>query len=755
VFEDHRGVVGTTGPVADRQQSLAELLDREILPCLERPGRLLGPFDLPSATVTGTTEVALVWPSIAEGAHAPAALRPHFVGLPNPRVFSLTLGSVPSPNLRAALRQRGLPAFGRPDWVPLIEVDLWIVWLTSPLQLTGLLTLLDSCALEIRAAARGARPRIVVAGPAVERVRNLARVYADAVWVRTSSLDEQAWLALGEAARIDGDWTAPLRPLGDIHGPLEADHPVRQEAEPQEEQRVAERRDFNARPDLAVTREFLDRGPWKEPGRAEAFTDHIVIGAGSARLRGRHGLPPTADLLDRIERSLGAETASLALHFVLGLPGETEADRLAIADFIDFVVTAAPRGPRQVSVRLHALVGESVRPVGAAEFNAERAGRVNRIIQRTSIRRLRVDAAPPELAEIESLLGLGPQSSGPLEFVWGVGGRVAEDESATSWAAWHRSLGGSLDEAGDDAPSGGTKPAPTGLPSRLRVVAPASVSPSASRTRLPKSRRTRSGRWTRWQALVPSHFDYRIEFAKQGRLRFLGPNELSDLLLGACERAGIPICTTGVVQPRPRVGFGPALPAGIAGDCEYIDISLERKAEDLESQLRNELPEEIQVRAVVFMPRCTSSMQLSRIAQAEYEAVLEPGCHAEPASRLEDEARVRQWKHRIEEGLPPEAGAEGDPIAQLRRIHWRNDAEGAARLEFTLDLRTSGARCKPRDVIARALPQLSVDPRLIPMRRRRLFVEDDDAGRTRLCTPLEQARRAQRRQRVLERMCAE
>ena len=76
VFEDHRGVVGTTGPVADRQQSLAELLDREILPCLERPGRLLGPFDLPSATVTGETKMALVWPSISEGAHAPAALRP-------------------------------------------------------------------------------------------------------------------------------------------------------------------------------------------------------------------------------------------------------------------------------------------------------------------------------------------------------------------------------------------------------------------------------------------------------------------------------------------------------------------------------------------------------------------------------------------------------------------------------------------------------------------------------------------------------
>jgi hypothetical protein len=148
-------------------------------------------------------------------------------------------------------------------------------------------------------------------------------------------------------------------------------------------------------------------------------------------------------------------------------------------------------------------------------------------------------------------------------------------------------------------------------------------------------------------------------------------------------------------------------------------------------------------------------MQLSRIAQAEYEAVLEPGSHALPASRDDDEARVRRWNHRIEEGLPPEGSDDSDPIAQLRRIHWRNDDDGAARLEFTLDLRTAGARCKPREVIARALPGLSVDPRLIPMRRRRLLVEDDDAGRARLRTPLEQARLARRRQRVLERMCAE
>jgi radical SAM-linked protein len=748
VSEDHRGVVGTAGPVADRQQSLAELLDREVLPCLERPGRLLGPFDLPSATVTGKTKMALVWPSIAEGAHAPAALRSLFVGLPNPRTFSLSLGTVPSPNLRVALRTRGLPLFGRPDWASLDEVDLWFVWLDHPLQITGLLTILDASGLPVRAPDRTAGPRIVAGGPAVPRVRELLPVYVDAVWPGLDSLDETAWNALAEAASMEGDWKAPLRRLGPVLESRPAPERSAVDAVDPGSLPGPSRRDLKFRPDLVVGPGFLRRSSWREHGRADAFTDHIVVGAGSEALRESSGLPSTAELLREIERSLSLETASLALHFVIGLEGESEADRLAVADFMNFVVDAAPRGARQVSLIIHELAGAAP----DTGFDPVAAERVERILARVRARRLRVEAPLPCLSAIESVLGAGSASARVLEHVWSVGAHDAEAPSSADPAIWRQGLGledRSAEVSVDPAPAG------TGLPDKLSVEAPASVSPVATRSRMPRASRPRANRWVRWQALVPRHFDYRIEYSKLGRLRFLGATELSDLLLGACERASIPICTSGVVQPRPRVSFGPSLPAGVAGDHEYIDFSLARKIDDIHGRLTSELPEEIRLIAVEFMPRCGPLMQLSRIAFADYEAALESGIHSTSAAREADEARVRQWNRRIEEGLLPEGDAPDDPLQQLHRIHWSKLPDDSARLEFTLDLRTDSARCKPREVVSRVLEGISVDPRLIPLRRRRLVVVDDSSGRARLRTPLEQARLARYRQRTLERMCAE
>jgi hypothetical protein len=681
VSEDHRGVVGTAGPLADRQQSLAELLDREVLPCLERPGRLLGPFDLPSATVTGKTKMALVWPSIAEGAHLPTALRPLFVGLPTPRSFSLSLGSVPSPNLRAALRTRELPLFGRPDWSSLDDVDLWVVWIDHPLQLTGLLTVLDACGLALRALDRQGGPRVVAAGPGAGRIQELLRVYVDAVWTRSESLDESAWHALAEAAEAAEDWRAPLEVLSPLLDPFSA--PVTSEVDEVDPGSLARppRRDLKYRPDLVVGPGFLRRSSWREHGRADAFTDHIVVGAGSEALRAACGLRSTDELLAEIERSLGLETASLAVHFVIGLDGETEADRLAIAEFANFLVDAAPRGARQVSLILHELLGAE--PESALAEAA--ADRVSRILGQIRAKRMRVDAPLPCLSAIESVLAAGPHSARVLEHVWSVGGHEAEAPFTGDPAVWRNGLG--LDAGPSDLPTE-TVPAATGLPRKLLVEAPASVSPVATRSRTSRSPKPRPSRWVRWQALVPQHFDYRVEYSKLGHLRFLGPTELSELLLGACERASVPICTSGVVQPRPRVSFGPSLPAGVAGEREYIDFSLERKVDDLKARLTSELPEEIRLIAVEFMPRCGPFMQLSRIALAEYEAEFVAGIHSSAADRAADEARARQWNRRIEEGLSPAGDTPDDPLQQLLRIEWHSQPDESALLEFTLDPHT-------------------------------------------------------------------
>jgi radical SAM-linked protein len=264
----------------------------------------------------------------------------------------------------------------------------------------------------------------------------------------------------------------------------------------------------------------------------------------------------------------------------------------------------------------------------------------------------------------------------------------------------------------------------------------------------------RADRWIRWQALVPRQFEYRIEYSRRGRLRFLGSSELSELLLGACERARIPVSTTGLVQPRPRVGYGPPLQAGVVGDREYIDLALDRKVDDLGLRIGSELPEQLRLRAVEFMPRCSPSMQLSRVALARYEADLDAGFYEQAASREQDSARVRQWSRRIEEGLSPEGNAPDDPINQVCAIRWNPVSEEIAQLEFTLDLRHEGVRCKPREVLSRALAGLSVDSRLVPLRRLRLLVADDSSGRAQLRTPLEQVLLARRQQRARERTWA-
>jgi hypothetical protein len=190
------------------------------------------------------------------------------------------------------------------------------------------------------------------------------------------------------------------------------------------------------------------------------------------------------------------------------------------------------------------------------------------------------------------------------------------------------------------------------------------------------------------------------------------------------------------------------------GEREYIDLSLEQKVDRIADLLRTELPEELRLLAVEFMPRCSPSMQLSRIAFAEYEAELDATVYRLPADREADEARVKKWGLRIEEGLPPEGVAPDDPLSQLHRITWTRSAD-RIRIGFTLDLRTESARCRPRDVLLRALVSIPVDPRLIPLRRLKLLVVDETSGRARLRTPLEQARLARQGQRTLERMRAE
>ena len=67
-------------------------------------------------------------------------------------------------------------------------------------------------------------------------------------------------------------------------------------------------------------------------------------------------------------------------------------------------------------------------------------------------------------------------------------------------------------------------------------------------------------------------YRYRARFQKLGRGRFLGHLDVTRMLLRALRRAGIRLVYSQGFNPKPRVGFGPALSLGMASEAEYFDF---------------------------------------------------------------------------------------------------------------------------------------------------------------------------------------
>jgi radical SAM-linked protein len=71
---------------------------------------------------------------------------------------------------------------------------------------------------------------------------------------------------------------------------------------------------------------------------------------------------------------------------------------------------------------------------------------------------------------------------------------------------------------------------------------------------------------------------YRIRFAKQGDLRFIGHRDLLRTMERLFRRAGLQLSMTEGFHPKPRISFPSALAVGIVGAREIMELEL---AEDL------------------------------------------------------------------------------------------------------------------------------------------------------------------------------
>ena len=760
VIRDHQRVVAAVETGAPGPHRLAERLDAEILPRLERPGRQVGPFDPRVGAPDGPSRLVLIWPSVAEGQAIPAALEPL---LPSERTrrHDLSLACAPAADLRRALSACALPLSSRPDAWALRDHPLWLVWLERPLQLFGLLSIFRSAAVAPRAIQRQGAPRVVVAGPAVAGLRALLAVYADDL-LATGTLDPAhvERLAAGEpVASVLGALDAWQRGGQDAPGPVPdpaATDECGTEIEAPFRPDPAEHRLLRAEQLAAAAVETLP------PGRGGAPRRRIRLSSASAALREARwavaGVDPdqaTAAQKQAAREVFESPAGQLEIEVAYGLPGETAADRLALSSLIDQWTAVAPRGAKQLRIRLRAYLPNADeraaghRPIAPGVF----AAALESALALRRQRRVRVDAAPAAAALCSAWLEeLGPAAAQFVEAVHAAGACEGESPLALDPALWISRQADhgvelpwiELTEAGEaDA-----EPAPTGFESGLpRVEVPdPGFTPARPRGHRPT-------RWERWSGLVPRQFDYRIEYARRRSLRFLTAGEITELFLAAFERAGIEMATTGVVQPRPKLVFGPSLSVGIEGVREYVDVALLRKCDDLGRRLKRELPPEFELRACRFVPIHGQSTSLSSVALAEYRCRLGPELFEDPEAHRETLARLRQWQSRLSAGSSCGDG-EADPLHQIREIDVESAATDEPCVRFVLDLRVEGAKCKPREVLERALAGSTVDPRCVPLMRTRLLALVDENGRVRRRTPLEAVDDAERRLRARTKRCA-
>ena len=87
----------------------------------------------------------------------------------------------------------------------------------------------------------------------------------------------------------------------------------------------------------------------------------------------------------------------------------------------------------------------------------------------------------------------------------------------------------------------------------------------------------------------------RVEYAKRGRLRYLGHLEVLRTVERSIRRAGLPFAVTQGFSPHMRVQFTSALPVGVSSLHEYFDVLLTREVDASEAleALRTSMPEDL------------------------------------------------------------------------------------------------------------------------------------------------------------------
>lgn len=129
--------------------------------------------------------------------------------------------------------------------------------------------------------------------------------------------------------------------------------------------------------------------------------------------------------------------------------------------------------------------------------------------------------------------------------------------------------------------------------------------------------------------------ELRLQFKKEGSLKFISHLDLMRLLTRAFRRASLPVAFSEGYNPKPRISMGPPLPVGVSGLKEYFDLELSERveAEEVKTALNRVLPRGMEISRVKEIKKKVQSLT-AVINRASYRFVF-PGGDIQ-ATDLED-----------------------------------------------------------------------------------------------------------------------
>jgi radical SAM family uncharacterized protein/radical SAM-linked protein len=534
--------------------------------------------------------------------------------------------------------------------------------------------------------------------------------------------------------------------------------------------------------------------PSQRVDRFDADIAHILGGtrragltfapeAGSQRLRDiiNKGLTD-AELLRGVRTAMEQGYRKLKLYFMIGLPGESDADVLAIAETCRALQQQCrDLGPLALNLTISNFTPKPHTPfqwhsVSTAEFR-RRQELLRRALR--PLRGIKVNVTDVRLSAVEDFIGRGDRRLAPvIEAAWRAGaGLDAWFESAErSAAAWGRAI--------EDA----------GLAGRYRALemgawsAAESLSPSDReafcRQPLPWDH-IDSGVDKDWLAadlaraleaiVVPDcsfegcshcgvcgpdlghnvvvppppvparlpprapaserHSRLRFGFAKVGSLALISHLDTLRLLERALRRSGLPVSFTGGFHPLPRLQLALPLPLGAEGFGEWLDLEFSAAVDPGEARrrLQEVLPATFRLLSVAPVP--VSAPSLSQELQEahwrlELRPRLPPGQHQAPppepawqqAIAALQGASALPWRDTDKKGRPRERDCRPFLIRLALDTGPDPQRQGAVRLALEARIDPQGRSLRPEFLRHWLAEQLATPLELGPVERRALIL---------------------------------